>query len=204
MLLVLVAVVASIGYVRTKTALRGEALERAKAEANASLAVEALDRTFERLYPTRMVVRPQPEIEGLRGEIMDVPSAPVLSKEIAALLEEMLPFYDRLAQQTGNGDDLRLRTAEANRRVGAIRQQLGQSEEAVKAYQHAIALFQELGSRSLTNSDLTLKIAQTDNELGRLFTSQRQTAEARQSHLAALALLQTEAARPAASARHPF
>ena len=59
LLLVLVAVVASIGYVRTKTALRGEALERAKAEANASLAIEALDRTFERLCPTRMVVRPQ-------------------------------------------------------------------------------------------------------------------------------------------------
>ncbi len=198
-LLVLVAVVSSIGYVHTKTALRGEALERAKAEANASLAVEALDRTFERLYPTRMVVRPQPAIEGLRGEIMDVPSAPVLSKETAALLEDMLPFYDRLAQQTGNGDDLRLRTAEANSRVGAIQQQLGQSEAAVKAYQRAIALFRELGSRSPTNSNLNLKVAQIDNDLGRLFTSQRQTAEARQSHLAALTLLQTEAARPAAS-----
>ena len=198
-LLVLVAVVSSIGYVHTKTALRGEALERAKAEANATLAVEALDRTFERLYPTRMVVRPQPAIESLRGEIMDVPSAPVLSKETAALLEDMLPFYDRLAQQTGNGDDLRLRTAEANCRVGAIQQQLGQTEAAVKAYQRAIALFRELGSHSPTNSNFTLKVAQIDNDLGRLFTSQRQTAEAHQSHLAALELLQTEAARPAAS-----
>ena len=197
-LLVLVAVVASIGYVRTKTALRGEALERAKAEANASLAVEALDRTFERLYPVKMVVRPQPAIEGLRGEIMDAPNAPFLSKETAALLEDMLPFYDRLAQQTGNGDDLRLRTAEANRRVGAIRQQLGPSDAAVKAYQRAVALFQELISRSPADSNLKLKVARIDNELGRLFTSQRQTAEARQSHLTALELLQTEAARPAA------
>ena len=198
LLLALVAIVASIGYVRTRTALRGEALERTKAEANASLAAEALDRTFERLCPTRVVVRPQPEIEGARGEIMDVPNVPLVSTETAALLEEMLPFYDRLAQQTGNGDDLRLRTADANLRVGAIRQRLGQSKEAVKAYQHAIALFQESGSRSLTNSDLTLKIAQTDNELGRLFTSQRQTAEARQSHLSALALLQDDAAQPSA------
>ena len=135
---------------------------------------------------------------------MDVPNVPLVSKETAALLEEMLPFYDRLAQQTGNGDDLRLRTAEANLRVGAIRQRLGQSEEAVKAYQHAIALFQESGSRSLTNSDLTLKIAQTDNELGRLFTSQRQTAEARQSHLSALALLQDRCGPAFRSACHPF
>jgi serine/threonine protein kinase len=198
LLLVLVAVVASVGDLRTKKALEGEALERAKAEANANLAIEALDRTFERLYPTRMVVRPQPAIEGLRGEIIDVPNAPFVSKEIAALLEEMLPFYDRLAQPTGNGDDLRLRTAEANRRVGAIRQRLGQPEEAVKAYHRAIALFLELRSRSPINSNLSLKVAQIQNELGRLFTSQRQTAEASQSHLAALALLQTDAARPSA------
>jgi len=198
LLLVLVAIVASIGYVRTKTALRGEAQQRAKAEANANLAVEALDRTFERLYPARMMVRPQPAIQAMRGEIMDVPNAPFLSQEAAALLEEMLQFYDRLAQQTGNADDLRLRSAEANRRVGAIRQQLGQSEAAVKAYQRSIALFRELISRSPTNSHLTLKIAQIDNELGRLFTSRRQAVEARQSHLAALELLQAEAAQPAA------
>jgi len=197
-LLVLVAMVASIGYVRTKSALRGEAVERAKAEANASLAVEALDRTFDRLDPTHMLVRAQPAIEGLRGELMDVPSVPFLSKATAALLQDMLPFYDRLAQQTGNGDKLQLRTAEANRRVGAIQQQLGQTAAAVKSYQRAIALFRELSSRAPTNSSLTLQMAQTDNELGRLFTSQRQTAEARQSHLAALELLQSEAARSAA------
>ena len=199
LLLVLVAVVSSVGYVRTKRALDGEATERAKAEANANLAIEALDRTFARLYPTRNAVRAQPAMEGVRGEIIDVPSAPILSKETAALLEEMLPFYDRLAQQTGNGDDLRFRTAEANRRVGAIRQRLGKSAEAVKDYQRAVALFRELSARSSTNLNLTLKMAQIDNELGRLFTSQRQAAEARQSHLAALALLQPEAARPSAS-----
>ena len=43
-LLVLVAATTSIGYVRTKNALRGEAVERGKAEANANLAMEALDR----------------------------------------------------------------------------------------------------------------------------------------------------------------
>ena len=59
----------------------------------------------------------------------------------------MLPFYDRLARQTGNGDKLRAETAEANRRVGAIRQRLGQLEEAAKAYQRAIALYEELRRR---------------------------------------------------------
>ncbi len=198
-LLVLMAVVSSVGYVRTKRALDGEATERAKAEANAILAAEALDRTFERLYPTRMGTRTQPTIDGSRGDVSAMPNAPILSKETAALLEEMLPFYDRLAQQIGNGDDLRFRTAEANRRVGAIRQRLGQSEDAVKAYQRAITLFRELDSRSPTNSNHRLKMAQIQNELGRLFTAQRQFTEARQSHRAALSLLQPIAADPSAS-----
>ena len=203
-LLALVAVVASIGYLRTTKALHGEARERAKAEANASLAIEALDRVFERLSPTRMTGLPQLAVEGFRNEIIDIPNPPIVSKEAAALLEDMLPFYDRLAQQIGNGNDLRARTAEANRRVGAIRQRLGQSEEAVKAYRRAIALFQELSPRLPANSNLPLKIAQIHNELGRLFAARRQATEARQSHLAALALLQPEAAKLSASPASRF
>ena len=198
LLLVLVAAVASAGYLRTRRALRGEALERAKAEANANLAIEALDHTFERLYPARMSVQPQPAMDGLPGEIAGVPTTPILSKETAALLEEMLTFYDRLAQQTGNGDDLRFRTEEANRRVGAIRQRLGQSEQAAKAYQRAIALLKDLVPRPPANLNLTLALAQIQNELGRLFTSRRKAAEAHQAHLAALALLEPEAAHPSA------
>ncbi len=198
LLLMLVAAVSSVSYVRTKRALEGESTERAKAEANANLAVEALDRTFERLYPTRTSVREQPALEGSRGEIIDVPSAPIVSKETAGLLEEMLPFYDRLAQQTGNRDELRFRTAEANRRVGAIRQRLGRTKEAVQAYGRAIGLFQELNSRFPTNSDCMLKLAQIHNELGRMFTGQRQFTAARRSHQSALMLLQAKATESSA------
>ena len=70
-LLVLVAAVAFIGYVRTKNALHGEALERAKAEANAGLAIEALDRIFARFSPARMLLPPQRSMEGARGVTID-------------------------------------------------------------------------------------------------------------------------------------
>jgi len=204
LLLVLVAGVASVGYLRTKRALRGEALEHAKAEMSANLALQALDRIFERLYPARVALRVPPALAGLQGESLAGPTSPILSKETAALLEEMLPFYDRLAQQTGQGDDLRFRTAEANRRVGAIRQRLGQFEAAVQAYQRALALFRALRPGSPALSSSPLRLAQIQNELGRLFTSQRQAAEARQSHLAALALVQGEAALPSALAAVRF
>ena len=203
-LLVLVALVASVGYVRTKTALRGEAQQRVKAESNASLAIEALDRAFDRLCPMRITIWQEPGLEGPRGVTADVQVTPIVSKNTAALLEDMLPLYDRLAQQTGNDDFLRLRTAEANRRVGTIRQRLGKSAEAVQAYQHAIVIFQELNSRPNPNSDSALKLAQVQNELGQLFASQRKAAEARQAHLAALALLQTSAAQPDAPPTETF
>jgi serine/threonine protein kinase/tetratricopeptide (TPR) repeat protein len=203
-LLVMVAAVASIGYIRTKSALHGEALERAKAEANASLAIEALDRIFEQFSPTRTPMLPQLAPEGAQNEPIDAPGSPILSREAAALLEEMLPFYDRLAQQTGNNDKLRAETAEANQRVGGIRQRLGQVDEAIKAYGRAIALYEDLGAGSRANPNLKLELARIENELGRLYTSRRKVAEARQSHMAALALLQADAALPSAPAALRF
>lgn len=191
LLLILVAVVASIGYARTKTALQGEADQRAKAQANADLAVEAIDRIFERFSPDSMILRPRLAMESAEGESIEIPSPPVLSKEAAALLEELLPFYDRLAQQTGNEAGLRERTAEANRRVAAIRQRLGQFDQAAKAYQQAISIFEELDARSPSATAFHLEIAGIQNELGRMYQSQRQFSEARQCHQAALQILES-------------
>ncbi len=191
-LLVLVAATASIGYIHTKNALQGEARERTKAEANANLAREALDRMFERFSPSRIRIVPESSVDA----DLAIPSSPVLSKEAAALLEEMLPFYDRLAQQTGNDYKLRAGTAEANRRVAAIRQRLGQFDEAVKAYGRAISLFEELSPS--TNLAFKVEVAQIKNELGRLYTSRRQFNEARAAHLGAITLLQTGGSKSSA------
>ena len=196
LLIVLVGVVGALGYARTKSASRGKDLERAKAAANASLAVEALDRMFERLAPTRIGII-QRLSEGGTGTYAN-PRSPVLSTEAAALLEEMLPFYDRLARQTGEDDQIRSRAAEANRRVGAIRKRLGQMDEAAEAYQRALTLFQEPGANSPLKPNLRVELAQIRNELGDLRTARRQGAEARKAHLAALALLQGDADSPTA------
>ncbi|MCX6928017.1 MAG: serine/threonine-protein kinase [Verrucomicrobia bacterium] len=200
-LLVLVAVVASVGYVQTKRALHGEALQRTKAEANAGLAIEALDQVFEQLSPRRMMPLPQ---TGGEGDFGEASSSPLLSKEAAALLEKMLPFYDRLAQQSESDQRFRTETADANRRVGAIRQRLGQLDEAAKAYQRALALYQQSSDGGSANPKLKLEMAQLDNELGRLYTARQQVAEARQAHRAALALLQGDASMPSAPAASRF
>ena len=199
-LLLVVAVVATIGYVRTKRALQGEALQRAKAEANASLATEALDRIFERFSPTRMRIAPQTSLERTGVETIDVPSSPILTQEAAGLLEEMLPFYDRLAQQSGDSAKLRAEAAEANRRVGAIRQRLGQFDQAVQAYRRSVSLYEQMQAGPLAKPMHLSEMAQIENELGRLYTSRQRSTEAHEAHLAALALLEGEGALPSAPA----
>lgn len=198
-LVLTVAVVASVGYVRTTRALLGQAQERAKAEANARLAMEALDRMFERFSPTRMRLPPQGSLPGLEPEVMRSSGSAVLSREAAGLLEEMLPFYDRLARQTDNDNVLQARTAEANRRVGAIRQRLGQFDEAAQAYQRSITLFSELHLASPADAHLALQLARAHNELGRVHGSRRQMADARKAHESALSVLEA-AGKPQA---HP-
>jgi tetratricopeptide (TPR) repeat protein len=152
--------------------------------------VEAIDRIFERFSLNPTILRPPLMLESTEGKTIEVPSPPVLSKEAAALLEELLPFYNRLAQQTGNETALRERTAEANRRVAAIRQRLGQFDQAVTAYQQASGIFEELGARSASPGAYQLEIAGIENELGRVYQFQRRLGEAHQCHQAALRILQ--------------
>jgi serine/threonine protein kinase len=212
-LLAVVAVVASAGYVRTKAALQGEERERGKAEASAALAMEAIDRIFERFSPSRTVTVSELAVEGVEGGKVEIPSPAALSKESAALLEEMLAFYERLARQAGNDDRLREKIAAANRRVGDIRQRLGQFEQAVAAYQRAIGMYEELIGRADNSGDTItflhtsgekygvpriVEIARIRNELGFLYRSARRVPEAREAHEKALTILQALPAEAAA------
>lgn len=191
LLLVAVAAATTVGYVRTNRALKGEAAQRQKAEAVAMLAQEALDRVFDRLGPARAFRRPESTMSGTGSVEMAIPSPPVISKETAALLEEMLPFFDRLADQTGEDTELRRKTAEANRRVGDIRQLLGQYDQAVEAYRRAIGIYEGSGDRPGAHANPRLKIAEVYNELGRLYRAKRQLTEANDSHSRALSVLQS-------------
>ena len=189
-LIVLVAVVATVGYVRTTNALAGEERQREKAEANTELAIEALDRIFDRFSPGPTVARSELTVEGVEEGGIEIPSAPVLSKEAAALLEDMLTFYDRLASQASDEIELHQKVAEANRRVGDIRQHLGQQDEAIAAYRRAIDMYRALGRRTSREADLDVEIARVHNELGRLYRSMRRLSDARGSHVEALAILE--------------
>ena len=157
-LLATVAIVASAGYIRTSQASDQEKIQRKKAEETSALAVDALDSIFRQFAPDRSA----PVSASLRVSSTDdpiiVPVQPVLSKETAAILEHMLKFYDRLADQGGDDARLRRKVAEANRRVGDIRQRLGQYAESKAAYLRAIDVYDRLAKSTPQEAGLRAEI----------------------------------------------
>ncbi len=197
-LLFVVAVVASLGYARTSRALAGEKAQRQRAESATDVAVKVLDRLYERFTPKDAESAKDTSGQASDGE----PSAaPVLSEGAAAVLEDMLTFYDRLAEQGGSDAGYREKVAMANRRVGDIRQHLGQLEPAAAAYQRALDIYQQLDQSAGHESHLS-ECAKVLNQLGSVYRQSQKFDLSREAHQRALQLLQ-EATKttPAPSSR---
>jgi serine/threonine protein kinase len=199
--LLLIAVVMGVSYVRTTRANIEEARQRKKAEDISALALEALDNVFQQFAPDRAAPTLPRLIVGNVGKEVSVPVQPVLSKEAAALLEHMLAFYDRLAAQEGGDARLRHKAAESNRRVGDIRQRLGNYKESEAAYLRAIELYSLLADDAGADPDLHVEIARIQNELGNVYWATNQREAGQESYAAALATLE---AMSASSPQHRY
>lgn len=183
LLVMAVAVVASVGYVRTRSVLASELAQRRKAEVIADLAREAIDRVFDRLGSYRPEASASLQVGDGNDTSVEIPRPAVASKESAALMEEMLPFYDRLARETGGSESFALRAAAATRRIGDIRQRLGQYDRATASYVKAIEMYlRQAASGSAKADGLLVAAAGTCNELGRTYRLERKLQQARQAH----------------------
>ena len=190
LLVVAVAVVASVGYLRTRSALDSELVQRQKAEVVADLAREAIDRVFDRLGLYRPEASASLQVGDGNDTSVEIPRPAVASKESAALMEEMLPFYDRLARETGGSESFALRAAAATRRIGDIRQRLGQYDRATASYVDAIEMYLRQAASGGAKADgLLLAAAGTCNELGRTYRLERKLDQARQAHQRVVSLL---------------
>jgi serine/threonine protein kinase len=194
-LLVAVAVTASAGAY-----LANKSLQRA--EETAQLAMEALDSIYEKLSPsyTSGVV-----VDVAATDDTDASAYPATewvqvqaSPETAQVLENLLVYYDKLAQHADANSKIALQAAIALRRVGDIRQRLGDYESAEDAYQRTLEKLRELEPKVATRGPVRLQMARTLNELGSLHAvmqtsgspgPQRST-QSEADHLAALRLLQ--------------
>ncbi|NOX53219.1 MAG: protein kinase, partial [Planctomycetes bacterium] len=222
LLLILVAVITSVGYIQTRRAnrlvaqaLQGEREQRHRAEMTSQLALNALDRIFDQLAPTRITTTAELTVSDDEGQEYEVPTQPVVSREVASLLQNLLVFYDKLAEEADDESRLRQKAADASRRVGDIRCQLGQYPLAEQAYRKAINIYRSLlaaGRASASASSpareaketnegeatssskedapvLTVELATVYNQLGNLYRATRRFDAMYRAHRNALQIL---------------
>ncbi|QEG25095.1 serine/threonine-protein kinase [Mariniblastus fucicola] len=190
MLLTLVAVLTSIGYFRANTALKRELEEKArtviakrKAEQTLGISLQALDRVYKRFVPDQISATTDATLEGVDGEQLTVSSQAMLSRETAALLEDVLSFYDQFAKQDSESLLLKREAAKANRRVGDIHRKLGDYEKSVLAYDTAVDMYEEIG-------DSNLEIARIQTAIGDVFHESRERDLSEASYIHAKRLLE--------------
>ncbi|MBN1420946.1 MAG: serine/threonine protein kinase [Planctomycetes bacterium] len=167
--IVLVAVVASLGYFHARRANAEVRRALDRAERISTLAQDVLENIFDRLAPSRITIPSSMTLEASEGDAIEIPVQPVLSKESASLLETLLPFYDELSAQGEDGEKLRPKIADANRRVGDIRQRLGDYERAETAYRRALAIGTDAESGFGADPEARVEIASIYNELGNVY-----------------------------------
>lgn len=213
LLLLLVAVVATIGWIRVDEA-RQRAVELAereqrqasalrvahgraqqeseharresqRAEDNLHLAMRAFEDIIERVSGRDLPT----SLEWDLDEELWGASPNIFTAQDADLLQSLLAFYEEFADRNHANDNVRLETAKAQHRIGDIRQSLGQYELALLAYEQALEIYQRMTNKNVPDAPLILATAAAFNQRGRTFLKTGQPRDALEAHLAAHDLL---------------
>ncbi len=202
-LLIITCVVLVVAYRRTWDAFDTEQRQREHAEKTSASALEALNRIYVRFAPNRIVVTPLLASDGTSDSAVDLPPQPILSPDVVPLLEELLGFYEQFARECSDYPRLREQAAEANQRIGDIRQRLGQLEPAITAYNLAIDLYKRQTTEP-NDENARIRLARTYNELGRALRALQRTTEANEALLQALQTLEATSQGSALPPEHRY
>jgi tetratricopeptide (TPR) repeat protein len=88
-----------------------------------------------------------------------LPREKELTAEDRQFLERALAFYEQFAKQKDNTPKLRLKTAEASRRLANIYGELSQNDQAKENYDHALAILDRLVTESPGDADYRHSLA---------------------------------------------
>lgn len=157
-------------YWRLSLAWQNESWSRSVAERNARVATSALDQIFSRFAAGESGTP-------AAGPWNETNDQPILSTEMASLLQELLAYYDRLAAEHADNPRTLRKAAEARRAIGDIHHQLGQHAQSAAAYQQALMLYQRFernaASQRLevvdTPVERAIRLAQLENGVGRAY-----------------------------------
>ncbi len=203
-LLVAVAATALVAYVNTRGAYAETKTALAREEATSLLALDVLDDIYLRLSPDRAGIPSDSDpggeacaCVGLRSSagaaspaersLMHVQA----SRETAAMLENLLVFYDRLAEQASDDSRVMLESAIASRRVGDIRGRLGQIDHAEEEYAGAVKKLTALRGRQDSDELIRAELARCHNAIGNVRSVKLEYEGAHEAHHDALSILQS-------------
>lgn len=171
----------------------GERTARASAEATSATALQALDRVFDRFAPSSSLITAyagsEADDDGEAGIAI-----PTVSPQIAAALEDLLPYYAKLAGEHGDDPAVRKQSAEAMHRVGLIHARLGRMKEAIEVWKKADGVVTELATAAPlsgpTARELRLLSVELAADLGDVDRLEDRSDEARARYLQAIARIE--------------
>jgi tetratricopeptide (TPR) repeat protein len=181
----LVAVVASVGWLRVKIALKKADEAQARTDANLMSAVEAFDGILENVTSRGL---PRSLSEDVLSEGFE-PMQSTSSEDDARLLDRLLEFYRKFAYANKSNTALGERTANAHRSAGTILVRLGRLTEASEDFETAIKLLSAIPEADRHSVATVVKVASIRNELGELYLRRGEFDHTLKSHLEARALL---------------
>src|SRR5262249_36178528 len=125
---------------------------------------------------------------------------PVVSPEVAALLHNLLKFYDQFGERNRSDPRLQREIIKAARSVGDIQQRLGQYAKAEPASRRPLAVCAARPPAPGTEADAVCETAAIRNELGTVLQATGRYPRAESAFRNALTALKGQAARAPASA----
>lgn len=191
-LLLALAGVSAIGFLKTKqaldvasaakqsaeqslvdksTALDSAEQQRARAEKNLQVALAGFESIMKNISDRGIDAEAE-----FFGEFTDTTS-PNVTPEDAKLLQTLLGFFDELG--TNNSEDLLAESAVAARRAGEIYQRLGKLREADRAYSEALDRYRTLARQDTNRIDFVIAQSEVLNELAEIAGLRGQPGNAR-------------------------
>jgi tetratricopeptide (TPR) repeat protein len=208
LLLMAQATLATVGYFREKDraekmaalselaeSRRGAAEKSAfEAEQLADVQWDALNRIYETFIPERFAAPVEASADADSEDesaLEGASAAPVMSPQTAAMLEEMLVSFERIATIRGTDERYLEETARANRKVGDLHLRLGQYEEAADAFERAIERYRKLQVVRGNETTILVRLARLHNGLGITWQHRWDPGRVRDSLGTSLAILES-------------
>jgi tetratricopeptide (TPR) repeat protein len=148
---------------------QAEAAER-RADSNVALSLKSFEAIFNQIAPRESMPqqRPWAQDDPERDHRPPPPpeSARKTSGQDAAVLQSVLDFYDRFAQQNSTNRTLEAEAAKAYRRVGDIYLRMGRTADADAANRRSAGIFGQLLQASPNSTDFQASFADAVTGIG--------------------------------------